>query len=548
MLNRQTDICTRYIEAVFRHGVEPMEPKNFVPDWKDQPSRYKVYRQVERFPLPDCVPRKLASMAHILDRISSPLAVSAGMNLADLSTLLLFAHGLLNRRFDVNWNRDERERTRYAQTIFGRGTASGGGRYPTELFWVCGQGGSLRAGVYHYDPAHHALARLLVGDFTRRIRVAVRNHPTALATDQFLVVSLNFWKNAFKYHSYAYHVVTQDVGALLGSLRLLGTGLGIDLPFLFWYCDEELNRLLGLETASESAFVVIPLPACGEHDESSGQRELLPGKSEPYVTRPAFQRSKRVTRFPTVEAVHFSSLISEEPLPDAKVVREASCDWFSQPGESGEFRGAIALPEPVQALLEDDLLDIFRRRQSGFGRFSSCCPLQLAHFATMLAFVSACRSYRSDQDETPAFTRLMIFVNNIEGLQRGAYAYDSTRHCLWEVSRQDFSLFLQQHYFLRNYNLGEVAALLVIVGKPHRMLAAYGNRGYRILNAEVGLVAQSAYLASSALGFNCGAALGFDNLALNTALGLDGMDERSMLFLPIGYGLKNNASFNAQFV
>jgi len=33
-------------------------------------------------------------------------------------------------------------------------------------------------------------------------------------------------RNSYKYHSFSYHVVTQDIGALLGSFALIARGMG----------------------------------------------------------------------------------------------------------------------------------------------------------------------------------------------------------------------------------------------------------------------------------------------------------------------------------
>jgi SagB-type dehydrogenase family enzyme len=261
MSNRETRTCGEYAEAIFRRSTEPMEPFGFEPNWADQPSRYKIYREVERFALPQPSLSSLVSMAEIMERAQTPPAQSAALTYENLASILLYAHAALDRRLDVHWNMNHKDRASYAHSTFGRGTASGGGMYPTEIFWACGQHGPLLPGIYHYDNGHHAMARLLSGDVTQCIRMALSEHPAALATDQFLLVSLNFWKNSFKYNSFSYHVVTQDLGALLCSLHLLATGFGSDLPIFFWYADEELNQLLGLETLSESVFAVIPLPS-----------------------------------------------------------------------------------------------------------------------------------------------------------------------------------------------------------------------------------------------------------------------------------------------
>lgn len=535
------------MEAVFQRSTKPMEPFPFAPNWADQPSLYKIYRDVERIPLPCQFPAHLASMGQILERLLQPISPSRALDYSELATLLLCAYGVLNRRLDITWNGDSRARAQYTQAQFGRGTASGGGRYPTEIFWVCGPGAALQAGIYHYDSAHHALARLFSGDVTGRVRRVVHEHPATLVTNQFLLLSLNFWKNSFKYSSFCYHVVTEDLGALLGSLRIAALGFGVDFPLLFWYQDEALNDLLGLETLSESVFAVIPLPSSApprpsEHKKTDENADHLPC---PRISKPVFQRSREIIRFPWIEQVHLSSLIGQEACPLPEENSSLSCDEFSLDETH------IKLPAPTPALLQRDVLDVFLARQSSFGRFASSRPLSLAAFACQLFFAASGCSYISDvkgNGRTPSFTRLMAFVNNVEGLQRGAYAYDWQRHCLKIVRLQDFSCFLQDHYMLRNYNLAECAALLVIVGNPERMLTTYGNRGYRILNAEVGLVAQHIYLVSAALGVNCGAALGFDNLALNQALGLEASDERSILFLLVGPAPEGSAGFAAPLV
>jgi SagB-type dehydrogenase family enzyme len=545
--NQAIEICRGYMEAVFQRSTKPVESFRFTPNWADQPSLYKMYRDVERIPLPLQFPAHLASMGQILERFLHPISTSRALDYSELATLLLFTHGVLNRRLDITWNLDSRARAQYNRAQFGRGTASGGGRYPTEVFWVCGPGATLQTGIYHYDSAHHALARLFIGDVTGRIRRAVHEHPAALATDQFLLISLNFWKNSFKYGSFCYHVVTEDLGALLGSLRIAALGFGVDFPFLLWYQDEALNDLLGLETLSESVFAVIPLPPSeplqpSAHSKTNGNEEDL---RLPLVSKPVIQCSQEIIRFPWIEQVHLSALLEQEPCPLPDENNPASRDEFALDETH------IKLPFPRPELLQRDVLDVFLHRQSSFGRFSSSRPLSLDAFACQLFFAAASCSYSSDvkgNERTPSFTRLMAFVNNVEGLQRGAYSYDWQQHCLEIVRLQDFSCFLQEHYMLHNYNLAESAALLVIVGNPERMLATYGNRGYRILNAEVGLVAQNIYLISTALGVNCGAALGFDNIALNQALGLDASDEQSVLFLLVGPAPEGSAGFAAPLV
>ena len=547
MLNRETQISKDYAQAVFERSTKQMKPYNFIPNFSDQPSRFKTYLDVERVALPTDFPRKLASMAEILERIGTPQTESLDISLDAVSTLLQFAHGALNRRVGVTWNHDAKRLAVYSGSTFayGRGTPSGGGMYPTEIYWASGPNGTLMPGLYHYDNGHHALERLLTGDVTRRIQAAVFEHPSAMKTDQFLLIALNFWKNSFKYNSFCYHVITQDLGALLCSLRLIATGFHSDLQPILWYQDGEINQLLGLEKAYENVFAIVPLPAKAQVDVSFRVKQHIPVPlTRPLLNRESFQRSKKIIRFETNEEMHEATLITNEARP-------GTCEALQASAEVPVSDGQVPLPPPAMELLQDDLLETFKKRHSSFGSFSAHVPLSRVELATLLYFGSAVRHYMSDlkpADGKPHFTRLMVFINHVDGIEPGAYAYDQERHCLIPSQRRDMTFDLQQNYFLQNYNLDETGVLIAIVGAVDEMLRVYGNRGFRILNAEVGMVVQGLYMAATALSVACGAALGFNNIALNTLLDLDETNQKTLLFLMAGHERQQIGNVNYQLL
>lgn len=549
MLNREIQISRDYAQAVFERSTKQMKPYNFIPNFTDQPSRFKTYIDVERVALPTDFPEKLASMAEILERISTPQTESPALSPDQLFAILQFTHGALNRRVRVTWNHDAKSLAVYSASPFayGRGTPSGGGMYPTEIYWASGPGGSLVPGLYHYDNAHHALERLFTGDVTRRIQAAVFEHPFAMKTDQFLLISLNFWKNSFKYNSFCYHVITQDIGALLCSLRLMAAGFHSDLHPILWYRDDELNQLLGLEKAYENVFAVVPVPGNAQAEPPYPFRDKHQSAAQcarPLVRKDSFQRSKKIIRFETNEEMHEATLITDEARPETHEAFRACAEV-----PSGCER--VLLPPPDRDLLQSDLLETFMKRRSSFGSFSAHVPLSRNELATLLYFGSAVRHYVSDlkpANGKPHFTRLMVFINHVEGIEPGAYAYDQEQHCLLPSRKEDMTLALQQNYFLQNYNLAETGVLIAIVGAVDEMFQVYGNRGYRILNAEVGMVVQGLYMAATALSIACGAALGFNNIALNTFLGLDGTNQKTLLFLMAGHERQRIGNFDYQLV
>ncbi|MBA2682294.1 MAG: hypothetical protein H0U76_28365, partial [Ktedonobacteraceae bacterium] len=153
MSNRETYISRDYAEAIFQRVIRPMPPYNFEPDWDDQPSRFKIYSDAERIALPTNFPARLAPMADVLHRIGTPQPEGRSLSYEELSTMLQFAHGAHSRRLRITWNHDARALSVYPVSHFAyaRGTASGGGMYPTEIYWGCGASGALLPGLYHYN-------------------------------------------------------------------------------------------------------------------------------------------------------------------------------------------------------------------------------------------------------------------------------------------------------------------------------------------------------------------------------------------------------------
>lgn len=584
-----TEVVREYAEAVFRRAREPMEPLGFETNWDDQPSRHKSYPGSPRIPLA-ADPPQLATLRELFTgaeaaRGTPPAAGVSGWTLDRLATLLRLSYGVLDRRLIINWNQDIAKRVHFPHAVWGRGTASGGGMYPVEIYLVAGASGPLLPGVYHYATGHHALERLLTGDVTATVRAALgAADPGDIKpgdadpgdtnpgdADHYLLASIKFWKNSFKYNSFCYHVVTQDLGALLGSWDLLGRAIGAPLQRTLSFAPDPLDDLLGLDGDGESVFAVVPLPWAtdGNPAVDEGRRvgggRVVDGNPAadggpvggPRVERTPFERSRTILTFPQVTQVHRAAK-GRAARPAASAL--AAIAPTDLPGEP------VPLPPPDLDRLDQPLSTVLRNRQSSFGRFRRPPELTAAQVGTTLAFAASARHRPADvklPDGTPALTRLWLFANHVDGLDPGTYAYvpadayayvpadadlpaaggssagtrSSAGHGLLPVRPappEGMPAFLQRQYFLTNYTMGQVGAVLAISGRLDAILAAYGPAGYRVLNAEVGAVAQYAYCATTALELGCGAVLGFDNVAMNEALGIESTDERTVLFLLLG--------------
>ncbi|MFE5515545.1 nitroreductase family protein [Streptomyces sp. NPDC056529] len=544
-----------YAHAVLHRGRVPMEPTDHVVNWADGPRRGKYHPDVEAFALPETEDLADVPIAPgLLPGAGSPEAgTHPGFGLPLLSAMLKDSYGLTGRRLGIQANTDLAGLPYYHHANWSRGTAGGGGLYPMSVHWAVGPSGPLTPGLHYYDVQRHALQRLLTGDVTDRVREALGPDAPdgALDTDQYLILGVKYWQNSFKYNSFCFHVVCTDLGTLAQTWRIWAAARGLRLAPALWFDEPALNGLLGVEGEQEAVFAVVPLRWDGGRAavaEAARPEAVRPGAALPAVPctdprhRPAVrhrdvERSRTLLDFPQVRAMHRATLegATARPAPDVLAAAAALTD----PADGGE-----RVPLPAPAFPDTGVRRALRERRSSFGRFDARRKVSAEHLSAVLA---ACAGTRLAGDSDPAgehrLARLYAFVNHVEGIGQGAYAYDPDRGDLRPVVTGRQGPFLQENYFLANYNLEQAGAVLVPTVRTTAVLDAVGDRGYRLAVATAGAVAQGFYLAASALGLGAGVALGFDNVSYAERLGLTDGDEAPLLVMALGHERPGPADF-----
>ena len=141
------------------------------------------------------------------------------------------------------------------------------------------------------------------------------------------------------------------------------------------------------------------------------------------------------------------------------------------------------------------MLDDTIQHRGSTRRFSHA-PLAVAELATVLH--GATRPLPADVPS--GLVDLFLVVNAVEGVVPGAYRYWPDAHALEQIRSGEFrreSAFLCLEQALG----GDAAAVLYFLAPLNGLLAAFGNRGYRLANLAAGVSGGRAYLAAYAQRF-----------------------------------------------
>jgi SagB-type dehydrogenase family enzyme len=195
----------------------------------------------------------------------------------------------------------------------------------------------------------------------------------------------------------------------------------------------------------------------------------------------------------------------------------------------------IPLPrvEPQGLSLEEAIL---RRRSV---RDYSREPLALEELARLLFYgvgVTGPQEYKRAAPSAGGLTPVEIYpvVNNVEGLERGLYHYDSVRHHLHVLKQEDLRGEIARACLDQDF-LSEAAAVLVLSAVHRRTRWKYGERAYRYVLLDAGHVAQNIQLEAVSLGLGACAVGAFFDEELNRFLGLTEEEEFAVLAVAVGH-------------
>jgi SagB-type dehydrogenase family enzyme len=332
--------------------------------------------------------------------------------------------------------------------------ASAGALYPVEVYLVAGDLPGLEAGVYHFHPRELALRQLRRGDFREFLGRGGRG--------AVLVLTGILWRTAWKYGARGYRHLFWDAGTMLANLLALAED---QRPVVHTgFVDERVNRLVGVDGRREAALALLALGR-GRGPVASPDPEPIAVAAEPL--------SRAEASYPLAEELHAASELATQDEVDRYTGRMTY---------GGDIFGIdLTAGEPLERVI----------RRRGSARHFTLEPISASALAAILA--AAVAPYTSD---TPRAAELYAIANAVDGLEPGAYRYrpfvDLELVEAGEFRRTAGYLALEQAHAAR------AAATHFVLADLEQALAARGNRAYRALQLEAGIVAGRLYLAAYA--------------------------------------------------
>ena len=460
--------AARVFHELTKHSYTSVRSFPHLLDWDIKPLPYKIYPDVPAIDLPRDL--KLASMPTLAALAQEPTAHSRHTPLGlDAITRLLFSAGGLTRK-----------RVLGSEEYHFRTVASAGALYPTEIYLATGEIDGLEPALYHFSPADLKLRRLRSGDWRSFIAAGAGDRPGLRDAAAIVLLTSIFWRSTWKYRARAYRYCCWDGGMVLANLTAAATAEQIAVSLVTAFVDENLELLLGVDGRREG---VLALATLGT---SSG-----PALDSPVAAPLAVDTiplSSREVEYDPLLKIH-----AESRLLNPDQVRSIG-DAVVRSHSSAELSASAATPhlDPVPVTSGFSLGETFLRRGSTrvFARVALPAPELAAILAT---------SRNHPRGDFPRLTETYLIVNAVEGLATGAYYYRFQSGDFDLLKAGDFRA--ESGYLCLEQPLGaDCSALIVYMADLESALAGLGNRGYRDVHLEAGILGGRAYLGAYALG------------------------------------------------
>ncbi len=172
---------------------------------------YKTYRRAETVPLGETADSPFLNSLQQRASYTDPTE-RRPITDTELATLLEYSYGEIRVT--------ERGEPR-------RPVASGGARYPLEIYPIVVESPDIAAGIYHYNVRDRSLEALRAGDYSAWVRETWTWIGDDDAVSAVVVITARPERSAERYGELGYLFAAVETGAVIQNLQLVAADLGI---------------------------------------------------------------------------------------------------------------------------------------------------------------------------------------------------------------------------------------------------------------------------------------------------------------------------------
>lgn len=498
-------IARHYHERT-KYDPETLSAKAQPIDWSKQPVPFKEYKIGTAYDLKPALAGKV------------DLSAPNNQEWRRLSRLLFCSYGLTLKMLSQN-----------GDALYLRAAPSAGGLYPAEVYLISRGTPLLPAGLYHYQPQHHALLHFWESDVWQGLQDACLWNAALDGTQLALVTTAIFYRSSWRYQDRAYRRICLDTGHLLGNLELACAANDYRPHLIGGFIDAAINQLLYLDVEQEGAIAVLSLADLLEVNQN-----LPPSPTAlPSLIRTDFPK---IADGELLSYFHQATQITATDKPAAAAaapVLDASEDKYNFP-----FCLKVSTTTaPIQwgpglSGLEETIL---KRRST---RTYSGADLTLEELKLLLDFTYQPQHYyEQGLDRSPDYFDLslietFIAISGVSSLEEGCYYYAPKAQELRQIRFKNFRREL--HMLCLGQDLGrDAGAVLFHTADLQKAVAKYGDRVYRYLHLDSGHLGQRLNLAAIHLGLGVSGIGGFFDDQVNEVLGIP-QDEAVLYITTLG--------------
>jgi SagB-type dehydrogenase family enzyme len=465
----------------------------------DQPAPYRTFPGLPKVSLPTgLLDLSVASLSLMRDGVGAlpDSHVAPPQDLKTLATWLFMAYGVsAERRAGI-----------YKYRL--RTCPSASALYPCEIYVAAMGLHDLEPGLYSFNPLEFTLTKLRDGhDAVTQLKRGRPELAFLKSVPAALLVSTNFSRSAWKYHSRGYRVALEDAGHLLANIVTTANGLGISTMTRLQMNDSTMRELIGIPADADfGTFEAVQgMVVWGDTLSSpaeAGTERLPPARKLPPIERPPL--APQSLPYDLITAAHFDCMKPGIPIRE---IRPPLTELSPLPPDRA-MHEVLITDEPATG---PSIRQVLLKRRSCRDFTGQAIPRNKFLAINQAAFRTGTFVPLYPDGPHVGLIRPLWLIHEVTGVTPGIWYYHPPAD-RWLLLRGGNFRQASAFVCLEQPRCGNAAALCIMTANLHTLMHGAGPDIYRLAHLEAGIVGQRLALAGGACGLgSCGIGSFYDD-------------------------------------